>query len=305
MTVYTRFFGQRGADDDPAALVATVAPGDRPGFQVLFETDLFLDPVAITQAMVHYHPSMEGATCELSEGSDGEGKLFGLVGWHRHIIQLLGRNRPLPAEAVEWCVAPSHYSRELKDRARAHKSHVLLWYAGHETRPMEQFVALAAFVGVLERFGGLVVLNEAARTSLPAAPLSVQVLQSHQLLREDMLEILRALPLPNLYCGFVKFDLPGDSHVWMRTYGAHLLELPDLAAYTRGHHEGQRHMDMFDSILRYMLNTGRRIAIGDTMQIGAEEFLRCRAPSPDEPWLKSQGEMLVVEVIGADQINLA
>ena len=61
--------------------------------------------------------------------------------------------------------------------------------------------------------------------------------------------------------------------------GAEVLGLPDFAAYTSGHHEGQRYFDMFDSIMRYMLNTGNRLAAGHTMQIGAEEYLRCRAPA--------------------------
>ena len=81
------------------------------------------------------------------------------------------------------------------------------------------------------------------------------------------------------------------------------LGLPDYAAYTNGHHEGQRYFEMFDSLMRYTLNTGRRLAAGHTMQLGADDYLRCRAPTKDEPWLESKGEMLVVEVIRADQIN--
>jgi hypothetical protein len=101
----------------------------------------------------------------------------------------------------------------------------------------------------------------------------------------------------------VKYNIPNDTHVWMRTYGAHVLNLPDFAAFTNGHHEGQHYFDLFDSILRYMLNTGKRLAAGHTMQIGADNYLRCRAPTRDEPWLESKGEILVVEVIGAEQIN--
>jgi hypothetical protein len=89
----------------------------------------------------------------------------------------------------------------------------------------------------------------------------------------------------------------------MRTYGAHVMGVPDLAVLADGHHQGQHYFDMFGSILRYMLNTSKRLDVGHTMQIGADDYLRCRAPTKDEPWLESKGEMLVVEVIGADQIN--
>ena len=53
-----------------------------------------------------------------------------------------------------------------------HAGHVLLYYAGHDPAPLEQYVALTAVAGVLARFGGLVVLNESGRTSFPAAALS-------------------------------------------------------------------------------------------------------------------------------------
>jgi hypothetical protein len=111
------------------------------------------------------------------------------------------------------------------------------------------------------------------------------------------------MPLPMLYCGFVKYNVPDAADVWMRTYGAYVLNLPDLATYTKGHQEGQRTFDMFDSILRYMLNSGRRLAAGHTMQLGANDYLRCRAPRAEEPWLESKGKVLVVEVIRSDQIN--
>src|SRR5262249_41118036 len=219
------------------------------------------------------------------------------AGWGEHVIKVVGFDLPMPKEVVELCVAPSHYAQPLKDRARGHKSHALLWYAGRQGSVIEQFVALAAFAGALEGFGAVAVLNESARTSFPAAALSGKGIEG------DVMEQLRTLPLPVLYCGFVKYDVPDDRQVWMRTYGAFVLGLPDFAAYTSGHHEGQRYFDMFDSIMRYMLNTGKRLAAGHTMQLGAHDYLRCRAPAESESWLESRGDVLVVEIIRADQIN--
>jgi len=297
MSIFTRFFGKSESDDRADDLVAGPKKEDAPALQVLFSGAFKLDAAAVAKAMRAYHTSMATARCDVPEELNQEGKIFGLAGWDKHVIQIVGFDLPMPAEVVELCVAPSHYPQALKDRARAHQSHVLLWYAGREESVIEQFVALAAFAGVLERFGAIVVLNESARTSFPAAALSGKDIEG------DMMELLRTLPLPVLFCGFVKYDIPNDTHVWMRTYGAHVLDLPDFAVYTNGHQEGQRYCDMFDSIMHYMLNTGKRLAPGHTMQLGAHEYLRCRAPKKDEPWLESKGETLVVEVIRADQIN--
>jgi hypothetical protein len=263
----------------------------------LFADAFTLDPTAVTRAMRAYHPSMANARCEVVDELNREGKIFGLASWGEHVIQLVGFDVPMPKETIELCVAPSHYAQPLKERARGHQGHMLLWYAGAEEAVVEKFVALAAFAGVLDRCGAIVVLNESARTSLPTVVLAGKEDTT------DTMERLRTMPLPMLYCGFVKHNVPKDTHVWMRTYGAYVLKLPDLAAYTKGHHEGQRTFDRFDSILRYMLGTGKRLAAGHTMQLGANYYLRSRAPRRDEPWLESAGEVLVVEVIRPDQIN--
>ncbi|MFO0964186.1 MAG: DUF4261 domain-containing protein [Gemmataceae bacterium] len=297
MGIHNRFFGKREADDRPDDLLAFPKKGDRPGLQVLFADDFRLEPAAVTRAMRAYHPSMARARFEVMDDLNKEGKVFGLAGWGEHVIQLVGFDAPMPEEAVEKCVAPSHYGQKLKDEARRHRAHILLWYAGKDESPLEQFVTLAALAGTLERFGALVVLNESGRTSFPAAALSAADAEG------DLMESLRTLPAPALYCGFVKYNVPNDKRVWMRTYGAHILGLPDFAAYTKGHHEGQHYFDMFDSIFRYMLDSGKRLAPGHTMQIGAEDYLRCRAPRKDESWLQGDQEVLVAEMIRADEIN--
>lgn len=297
MSIFTRFFGDRQPDDAPDALVAVRREGDVPTLQVLFTGSLRPDPTALTAALRAHHPTLAAGTCEIAEGlnEEGEGKLFGLAGWGPHVLKLVGFDLPMPSGPVEACLQPSHYSAELKDQARAHRSHLLLWYAGEETEVVEQFVALAAFAGVLAQFGASVVLNETAHTSFPAAALAGAGIDG------DILEELRTLPLPVLYCGFVKYNIPNDHHVWMRTHGASVLGLPDLASYTNGHHEGERYFSMFDSILRYMLNSGRLLAAGHTMQLGPSDYLRCRAPRAEEPW--GADEVLVLEIIRADQIN--
>jgi hypothetical protein len=297
VSIFNRFFGKRESDDRPSDLIAEPGEGNVPTLQVLFAGGLKLDSAAVASAMRGYHPSMARADCEVVEELSQEGKIFGLAGWGNHVIKLVGFDLPMPKEVVEACVAPSHYAPELKEQARAHRSHLLLWYAGRDESVVEQFVALAAFVGVLERFGAIVVLNESALTSFPVEPLSGKQAEG------DMMELLRTLPLPILYCGFVKYDVPDDTQVWMRTYGAHVMSVPDLAAYTSGHHEGEYYFDMFSNILRYMLNTGRLLAAGHTMQLGTDAYLRCRAPTADEAWLESNGEILVLEVVRADEIN--
>jgi Domain of unknown function (DUF4261) len=299
MNLFSRFFGRKDADDPAGGQLEANPDIKRPlSLQILFPDSCRLDTDRVTRTLRSYHRSMSEAQCEIDPELIREGKVFGMLGWGKHVIRLVGFDAPYPAAAFEACVAPSHYPQELKQRARSHKAHVILYYAGQEPSAFEQYVALAATAGVLARLGAIVVLNESGHTSFPAAALSG--LDSEI---SDIMEFLRVLPLSILYCGLVKYEVEGIAGVWMRTYGAPLLELPDLAAHAIGHQEGQRYFDIFETIFRYLRESGARLAAGHTMQIDEEEYLRFCAPREEEEFLQSGAQLLVVEVIGADEIN--
>ena len=296
MSLLDRFFGKSGnGASSTEPLVANPAIEGQLGLQVLFPEAQPLDGTALTRALQAFDKSMGRARCELDDEISRDGNLFGIAGWGKHVIRLVGFDAPMPA--FEHCVAPAHYSAELKQSVRAHRAHVLLYYAGYDPSPLEQYVALAAVAAVLGRNGALVVLNGAAQASLPMSLLSDIGAGSKPI------EMLRALPLPFLYCGFVKHEVEDVRGVWMRTYGADLLGLPDFAAHASGHHEAQRHFDAFDNVLRYLLDSGAKVGRGHTMQIGAGECVRLRAPKLSESFLVPTGELFVLEPIGPEEIN--
>lgn len=300
MSLFLRFFGKSDAGDSgDGQLVANPKIEDPLSLQVLFPEPCPLDSEHLTEVFRSYHPTMSRVRCEIDPALNRKGNAFGMAGWGKHVVRFVGFSLPMPAQAVEVCVAPSHYSEELKQRARSHKAHVILYYAGFDPSPLDQYVALAATAGVLARLGAIVVLNESGHTSFPAAALAGLGSDSDG----DIIELLRTLPLPMLYCGFVKHQVEGFSGVWMRTYVAPCLGLPDFAAHASGHEEGERYFGMFDSILSYLRESGARLAAGHTMQIGEGECLRFRAPSDDEGFLESDGELFVAEVIPPDEIN--
>ena len=297
MSLFSRFFGKK-ADDDThvASLTANPAIQSPLSLQVLFEGTLSLTSESVTEALRAYTPSMSAAQCELDVELSAEGKLFGILGWGKHVIKLVGFDLPMPADAVEACVAPAHYPQVVKAKVRAHTGHLLLFYAGYETKPLEQYVALATTSGALAKLGAIAVLNESAHTSLPTGVLA-------EMGGKNALDVLRSLPLLYLYCGFVKYEVEGTDGVWMRSYGAHLLGLPDFAALAAGHHEGEKYFEVLGNILSYLQTSGAKLAAGHTMQIGPKEYFRVRQPSKEEYFLESPGTLFVAEIIGPDQIN--
>lgn len=300
MSIFSRFFGRSdsaASHKASAPLVANSAIEHPLSLQVLFPADVEWNAERITQALRGHHRSLADARCELEAGVASNGQAFGLAGWGKHVVRLVGFNAPMPADAVESCVAPSHYPQELKDRVRAHRAHLLLYYVGRDASPLEHYVVLATVAGALAKFGGLVALNESAHTSFPLAALSPEPGEG------DIIELLRTLPLCILYCGFVKHEVEGVPGVWMRTYGCPLLGLPDFAAHAAGHHEGQRYFELFENVLGYLRQSRARLAAGHTMQVGENEHLRAREPNSQEAFLQGAGELLVLELIRSDQIN--
>jgi hypothetical protein len=297
MGVFERFFGRREKTAaDAGKPVANPACESPLALGVLFSECPALTAEGLTKSLRTYHPDMSRATAELERDPKGEGSwVLGLAGWGRHVVKLVGFELPMPPETVELCVRPAHYKPELKEQARQHKAHLLLYYAGYDDDPFEQYVALAAVAGALDEHGAVMAINEAAHTSFPAQALARSA-------APDSLEWLHSLLL-YLYCGFIKYEVQNVPGVWMRTHGCHLLGLPDLAFHAEGHHQGQQTFDIFSNVLGYVLNSGAGLGAGHTMQVGDDTYLKLRAPTGEESFLDSEGELFVAEMIRADQIN--
>ncbi len=296
MGLIDRFFGKRaGRPDDEGKPVANPALENPLSLQVLFRGRPEIDSVNLTRALRAYHPEMARATCDVQRTGEGDHGLIGVAGWEKHVVRLVGVGAPMPSNVVELCVRPAHYKQELKRDALRHQAHVLLYYAGYDESPYEQYVALAAVAGALAEHGGVTVLNEAARASFPVAALARSA-------AGDPMALLHGLLLL-LYCGFVKYEVQDVPGVWMRTHGCPLLGLPDLAFHAEGHHQGQEIFNTFQSVLGYVMNSGAEMGAGHTMQVGEMTYLRLRAPTEDESFLDSDGDLFVAEMIRADQVN--
>ena len=261
---------------------------------VCFQAPPSLRTEDLTRELRAYHPSLANAVFEVEH--NGDAGFSGLAGWGGHVIRILGINAPMPPAALEEVVHPAHYPEELKQQAPGHKAHALLFSMGQVTDPLEAYVALAVVTGVLARYGAIIVGNEVARTSFPAAPLGAGKVPG------DSLQNLRTLPILVLYCGLVKYKIDGISGTWMRTYGAHKFSLPDLAALIPDDQQAKFYFDLFHNIYIYLRQTGARFAGGQTAQMGGH-LMRLRVPTPAEYFLESPGGVVVVELVKAGEIN--
>ncbi len=283
MSVIDRFMETAGEARDGRAL------------QLLFGQRTVLDPAAVQKSLRAFHPSMAAATCEIDAATAAQGTPVGLLSWGEHVVRIVGFDVPMPTDVVEKCLQPAHLAADKKAEARAHQAHLLLYYVGKEKDPLEQYVVLAAASAALSQHGATFILNEDGHTAFPAAALAGMT--------GDAMKLLRTLPIPILYSGFVKFDVEGVNGTWMRTFGNHLLGLPDLAYLAPGHHEGQSTFDLFCNLLSYLRSSGATFAEGHTTQVGESSFLRFRAPVKSEYFLENPKPLLVLEKIAKADIN--
>lgn len=288
MDLKDRFFG-KGTPQLGGLPVANPRLTDPPAFALLFSQIPDLNADALTHILRDYHKEFAGVSVEFVKEASNT---LGLIGWGRHVVKVAVFNTPMPAEAVEKCVQPAHYDPALKQEASEHKAHALLFYAGYETDPLEQHVALAAAAAGLTHFGGLVVMNETGRSSMPAL-----ALLPHEEDNGDTLRSLRSFPLPLLYAGFVKVEVENEPGVWMRTFGCHAFKLPDLAFHADVHGQGTATFNLFANMLAYLREQGQTFQPGDTINVGEGMFLHIRERTEDEWFLKSEGPLLVLERI--------
>jgi hypothetical protein len=298
MNFISRFFGHRLGDSEvKQPLVANTEIKSPLSLVVLFSEKCPTDQVGLTKSLVDFHPSMNKARFELDSSHEDKSTLLGMLGWANHVVRCVGFNHWMPPAIVERCVLSSSWDSTIKQAALLHKAHAILFYAGYEESPHEQYVALATAAAVLHDHGGLMVVNDAAHTACPTGLLC----QSGA--TKDKIEFLRQLPIPMLYCGFVKYGVEGAPSVWMRTFGASLLGLPDFIVHADGNHQGEHYFQLFSLLMGEMQLSKVHIAAGHTMQIGEGVYFKFRAPMTSEPFDATESNLLVVEPIRSDQIN--
>lgn len=265
--------------------------------QVLFDDPPKWESADLTRRLREYHRSMAKGTFEVDQaGTEGQAA-YGLAAWGKHVVRFLAFDAPIPESVIENCVGPAHYKPPVKKRARNNRAHALLYYAGTEEDRLEQYVALACAAGSLAGLDASVVTNETGHSSIPAGVLAPGQADS------DQIELLRTLPLLHFYCGFVKYEIEGDDGVWMRTYGAHEFDLPDFAFHAKGHHQGEEIFEIFSNTLNYLLESKAELAVGHTMQVGPDMFVRLRDREDEEHFLESDGEMMVMEEIDETEVK--
>lgn len=285
---------------DPATFLARFAAAEIGAEPLSFQL-LFFDPPALTEAglLAALAPHLPGVTVELLAvagspeaasvvSADGPpASALGLIAWPGRVVKLVTFDAPMPYGPVEACVGPALIPPPMKVDAAQHRAHALLYIAGNGPEPLEGYTALCAVAGALARFGGIVTLNEEARTAVPAFDLIPDE-------GEDALQTYRTLPTPYLFGGFVRMDA-GHAGNWVRTFACHRLGLPNLAMKMTDPDHGRMAFQTFAGILGYLRQVGEAFTAGDLLDLGDGTKFTLRVPAETEWFLDSPGPLFVLE----------
>jgi hypothetical protein len=274
-----------------SAIRKTPAPQQDPlHLQVLFPQPVWLTADALTSRLRELHPSLAQAHVEIMTGAlvPGSDQLAQLarVRWEKHTVHVGFFETPMPPGMLEQTVDFALLDETLRARARAHTAHAVIVYKGEEKDPLEQYTVLAKIVAALVPLGAIVAVNPNGFTSYPAHDLTARP-------GEDLDEMLHTLPLMALFVGFVRVQVAGVKGIWIRTCGAPLLDMPDLAMHTRDYEEGPRAFLIFKNIFAAMRDSGVRFSPGDMVDDGEVQW-KFRKPRGKEGFLHSS-RMLVLE----------
>lgn len=290
MTPFLTRFSQAGiADTAPPA-----------GLQLLLDRAVPTDEQAIRESIRLFHEQLANAEVEWIDVTQlpnppeiaGEGppaKILALVSWGQHVIKIAGFEGPMPAAPLSRTLAHTLFvPDELKQLAAKHRSHLLFDYAGSDPDPTHRYASLAAIVGAIANFGGIVALNEEARSCIPAAALQPEDKG------EDIIDVLEKLPLPYLYAGFAKMELsdpPGM--IWYRMFLNSRFGLPNLAM--RGEHSDFTNVfQLFSALSNYLRETQVEVVPGEKIRVDENRYYGTRNPIESEWYLDSEEGITIV-----------
>lgn len=93
--------------------------------------------------------------------------LLAFVEFDRHQLQLVGLRAPVPAKVLENTIQPSNWGQDVKATMRNHQSHVLCYYHGNNSDPIEQMISMYKMAYSLYNKGIVGILDEDAWNCMP------------------------------------------------------------------------------------------------------------------------------------------
>jgi hypothetical protein len=207
-----------------------------------------------------------------------------------HRIKLMGFSEPLTDYMQRNTIHMSNWPDQAKQVMYAHRAHLVCSYESGSDDPAEQLFALYKVAAAFAPQNLLGVIDKTAMTANPVGLIN-------DLFGRIQLEmVLNDHDIPYAaWIGILKLVKP-DGEVWWVSRGHERFGAPDLA-HLAPLGQGERIMDLFEGLLKYMYFHQARIETGHTAEMHQTQ-LRFVEPYEYQEYIESPtNPALVVEII--------
>jgi len=252
------------------------------------------DPLQMAMAIsaVEERPHAEDVLVDIRLGQ--KDKLAAEVQFEGHKIKLLGASLPLPEEITQQIISATRWQGDFKEMLAAHRSQIVLSYAGKAKDGLSKMIALYKVAHALRHSALVGVVNELAWTAHPV----LDTLES-----ERIRSYYDAIPFL-LWFGYLQVPL-NDELYWLVSKGHGVFNLPELAFLVGAGDEPAVLMNHLFNVFYYLLKVDGNLRAGDTLEMSrGGAFFRVNE-MPDLPGL-AEGQInpevtLFLEQIPPDQ----
>lgn len=269
--------------------------------QVLFPSLPRISSGELAEQSAIHMPAFKNVVVNLPDDTRGGG--FGTFHFFENgnaiKVNLEFSRRPLDSQAVEKICGYIGCAPETKELIGKHTSYIELSTESGTTQSgttLQSYVRLTAIAAILAARGALVLANINGYTSFPVEQIMSILSRAG---KSNWLDTIYGMPLLFLYSGLVALTFDNQRTLWLRTYGNHLFDLPDLGtAISLAELSSQVPVTQsaFDNVMRYMLESGKRvfpgqIIDGDTLKVQ----VKAQPDFNDELFYQSPSGLLCLE----------
>ncbi len=217
----------------------------------------------------------------------------GLAATDAHKIKLEFCDRPLDGQDLAQINAHIRLVPDAAAAIKRHGAYIDLSVDANQEKPLEAYQLLTFLACMIALRGGLVIANINGFTSFNAQQL-LQLLGD-----EDWKDAIENMPPLFLFSGPVVHEFDDNPFLWMRSYGNHLLNIPDLGTIIPGEIVQEyvpMTLQVFDNIMTYMIESGNKVEPGHTMETDSVIIRVLDQPAEaDEFFYQSPSGMLRIE----------
>lgn len=266
-------------------------PSDRISLQILFDKLPSFTERELNEAAKNVSHNPPDFRYQLPKDTTVAGE--GVAGTDANKIKLSFCDRKLQERELAQISAHVRLVPDAAAGIEKHAAFIDLSVEPNPAKPLEAYQELTFLACMIALREGLVIANINGFTSF-SGPGMLQLLADN-----DWSDAIQEMPPLFLFSGPVLHEFDNNTNLWMRSYGNHLLGIPDLGTIIPTEIIQEyvpMTLQVFDNMMSYMIESGNKVEPGHTMETDSVLIKIFDQPAnPDEYFYQSPSGMLRVE----------